>query len=377
LHYPSQTKNYFNALTGVRAVAAYMVFLHHADQNNNLHLPFIMHKIFMEFHTGVTIFFVLSGFLITYRYYDNSVCGRPWLKQYFLNRAARIYPMYIILTLLTFFIYSLQGQSTDPFILFANLSFLKGFFSDLKFSGIAQGWSLTVEECFYCIAPLIFFLYNRKLKLFIMPFILLLSGFLLVAFFNGDSNNGFMHDNQFMLLYTFFGRCFEFFTGIYLAFYIKNYTNTVHKRKETKTALGIIVSCLSILAMVFIAVNFKIKFSVNSYAGLFINNIILPIAIAVFFAGLITENSFIKKILASATFQLLGKSSYIFYLIHMGVISAWFAGFIRYENSWLNTCILFILLNIVSIILYKTIEEPANRFIRNIFSPVKISPSVT
>lgn len=377
MHYASQTKDYFRALTGVRAIAAYMVFLHHADQNNNLHLPFILHKILMEFHTGVTIFFVLSGFLITYRYYDNSGNSRPWLKQYFLNRAARIYPMYIIITLLTFFIYSMQGQSIDPFVLFVNLSFLKGFFSELKFTGIAQGWSLTVEECFYCLAPLIFFLYRRRVKLYIMPVVLLLSGFLLIRFFTSESNNGFMHDNQFMLLYTFFGRCFEFFTGIYLAFYIKNYQTSIHKSKKIKTTSGIIISCLSILLMVLIAVMLNVKFSVSSYEGLFINNIVLPLGIAVFFAGLITENSFIKKMLASAPLQLLGKSSYIFYLIHMGIISAWLSGLIHYESALLNTCILFILLNIVSIILYMMIEEPVNRFIRNIFSPVKISTSVT
>ena len=61
------TKNltYIPALTGIRAVAAYVVFLHHLSFFNN---GTLLWQFTNEGHIGVTIFFVLSGFLITLRY---------------------------------------------------------------------------------------------------------------------------------------------------------------------------------------------------------------------------------------------------------------------------------------------------------------------
>ncbi len=52
--------NYFNALTGLRAMAAYMVYAHHF---NPIPKNYAVHGLVNELHIGVTLFFVLSGFL--------------------------------------------------------------------------------------------------------------------------------------------------------------------------------------------------------------------------------------------------------------------------------------------------------------------------
>ena len=62
-------KEIFPSLTGIRAIAAYMVFIHHYNTFANKGL----HDFFGEFHIGVTLFFVLSGFLIAHRYYNIEV----------------------------------------------------------------------------------------------------------------------------------------------------------------------------------------------------------------------------------------------------------------------------------------------------------------
>lgn len=105
-------KNYLPALTGVRAIAAWMVFIHHFNPLSNATnhriaadwAPEFLFRFFNEFHVGVTIFFVLSGFLICFRYYDNFHFTSVWFRKYLKNRVARIYPMYFLLTLLTFFL---------------------------------------------------------------------------------------------------------------------------------------------------------------------------------------------------------------------------------------------------------------------------------
>lgn len=63
---PHAKPAYFPALTGVRAIAAYMVFIHHYKLFPGSFVGKRMFYFFNEFHTGVTFFFVLSGFFIAY-----------------------------------------------------------------------------------------------------------------------------------------------------------------------------------------------------------------------------------------------------------------------------------------------------------------------
>jgi peptidoglycan/LPS O-acetylase OafA/YrhL len=94
--------------------------------------------------------------------------------------------------------------------------------------------------------------------------------------------------------------------------------------------------------------------------GIVINNLLLPVAgIAVLFWGLLTEDNFITKMLASAPMVLFGKSSYIFYLVHLGLFATVF-----YNGITHNPLLLFIYLNIVSVLLYLGFEKPVNMFLR-------------
>ena len=94
----------FPALTGIRALAAFMVFIHHYNPFNVASFGNYTHDFFNEFHIGVTIFFVLSGFLICNRYFDDPNFN---FKSYLTKRFARIYPMYFILTTLTFVFFAI------------------------------------------------------------------------------------------------------------------------------------------------------------------------------------------------------------------------------------------------------------------------------
>ena len=89
----------FPALTGVRAVAAFMVYMHHFNPFKTEIVGKNIHYFFDGFHIGVTLFFVLSGFLIAHRYFDDVDFE---FKSYLQKRIARIYPMYFILTSATF-----------------------------------------------------------------------------------------------------------------------------------------------------------------------------------------------------------------------------------------------------------------------------------
>jgi peptidoglycan/LPS O-acetylase OafA/YrhL len=167
-----------------------------------------------------------------------------------------------------------------------------------------------------------------------------------------------------MLSYTFFGRWFEFFIGISLArLYSKMHSQSRIPINSYWTTTGILWMTGSISLLVLVKGNEL--FGVFTYYGIFINNVLLPIGIVMLFWGLIHENTLARRILRSRLFVILGKSSYTFYLIHLGVI----ANFVFLFTS--NTLVGFVLLNIISIIFFKLIEEPCNKAIRKI----KVTPS--
>ncbi len=394
-------QNYIPALTGVRAMAAYLVFISHYAYVVDEGLPHAVQRFFQEFHIGVTIFFVLSGFLIAYRYYENFHLTGDWFRQYLKNRVARIYPMYFLLTVGVFAAYVFQPKTgvtagfNHPFtLLLMNVTFVRGFFNDLKFTGIAQGWSLTVEECFYFSAPLIFYVAQRYKKFYAQPVVITAFGFLLVLAFGPLHWYGFFGNFTFMMLYTFIGRCFEFFAGIQLALLIKRRGGPPHNGWFKFTYLGLLCmfGCVGIMSALRIPQGWE--FGLQNPWGILTNNYLLATSIAVFFYGLLTESTLLKKILSYPFIQLLGKSSYIFYLIHLGYIYDFlhhsfdvlndkvFARYDAWGVDWhspfeyegLNLVYAFLLLNALSVLLFKLVEEPLNHYIRKTNFLIKYQP---
>lgn len=380
---------YIPALTGVRAIAAYLVFFHHFNQAE---FPFPLFRMLNEFHMGVTLFFVLSGFLICLRYYDNYEISGKWFRKYIKNRIARIYPMYLLLTLATF-LYAwitkdngIYNNFTSPIILLLlNVFFIRGFFDDFKFTGISQGWTLTIEETFYFLAPFFFLRIKKDSKaIFYLPFLLLSLGVVLVMVFGNISFYGFFGNFKFMFLYTFLGRCIEFFIGMGLALIVLKKDDIISS-KPLFTYLGLAVMIGAVYIMCIQPLDEKHPFGLYQPFGIFSNNVLLPIGVALFFYGLIKEKSILRYFLSTSWMQLLGKSSYIFYLIHLGFISKivsdfsekttdrFYAWLDANEYWWLSAHVnytvvllgmVFIILNLVSILLYKFIEDPMNIYIR-------------
>ena len=394
--------NYVPALTGVRAMAAYLVFISHYCDVFDANFPHIVQRFLGEFHIGVSIFFVLSGFLITFRYYNRfEGLTKDWFLQYLKNRVARIYPMYFLLTVAAFAYYFItkdpsivQKSNINPVaLMFLNITFLRGFFFDFWNTGIAQGWSLTVEECFYFSAPIIFLIAKRYGKFYIQPVVITLFAVLMVLIFRNLNWHGFFGNLPFVMLFTFFGRCFEFFVGVQLArIVLKRGLERTNKIKWTYLGFLLIFVCVFVMALQPIPAGWGA--GLESPIGIITNNYFLCIAVAFFFYGILTETTIFKSFLAMPFIELLGKSSYIFYLVHLGWMDTliknacnnlndwmfnlydkwgvdWHSPF---EYDWLNLVYAFIVLNIISVTLFKLIEEPLNHYIRKSDFLIKNKP---
>ncbi len=350
-------QGYIKPLTGIRAIAAFMVFITHY---NHFEKGGFAHTFFSQFYTGVSIFFVLSGFLITYRYYGQYRWDKSWFVTYIRNRVARIYPVYFLLTTITFLVILITDLQKDSqfthkqiitngiWVYFTNITFIRGLLHQLLFSLVPQGWSLSVEEFFYFTAPVTWLLIRKRFNALYQTVSLLVVGLILVYLGKRINFYGFFDTDIFMLKFTYFGKAFQFFAGIWLAFQILKGKNGQQPFPGiNKTYAGLILTILIIACM---GLSWKNE---KAYLTIFLDNIVLSLTIALFFWGLITEKTIVSNLLSTRVMVLLGKSSYAFYMIHVGVSQQFLE---KYVSG--NIFVQFILLNLLAIAMYKWVETP-------------------
>lgn len=336
----------------MRAVAAIMVFVYHNRKYWRNDLPFEVMRFISEWHIGVTVFFVLSGFLLAYRYEEKPLESKKSYLKYILLRIARIFPLYWIL-LSAFFLDT--SYSKDVKTYFLQYSLFYSLFEKYSVSGIVQAWSLTVEFFFYLLSPLLFLLLKRSWKYCV----LFLTGFFVLGYavgyglhwYNGNPK-GFLYPLKLMVGSTFFGRSSEFFFGMLLAYLMKKESGIkfLHKIKKP-TLWGGLAILILIFAIRFFARN-NFVHGVERWEGRLIHELFLPIGIVVFFWGLMSEKTWISKVLSTKFFILLGNASFVFYLIHLSYFNMKLKSFIYLPDR--N----FVLLWICSIIIYLLIEKP-------------------
>jgi peptidoglycan/LPS O-acetylase OafA/YrhL len=137
-------------LDGLRglAVAAVMVAHLPTDAAARIHkyLPQLMH---MSGYLGVDLFFVLSGFLITRILLADRESGTP-LRFFLIRRCLRIFPVYY----LTLAIYAIVAPST--MLVWCAMYLSNYYFAFVKDDSLLRHtWSLSIEEHFYLLWPLL------------------------------------------------------------------------------------------------------------------------------------------------------------------------------------------------------------------------------
>jgi peptidoglycan/LPS O-acetylase OafA/YrhL len=195
-----------------------------------------------------------------------------------------------------------------------------------------------------------------------------------------------------MFIYTFPGRFFEFYAGIWLAKRVARSSPTDAGARKfpvwTLGGLAGIVAVVAALATIHYKTAHAYAYGLYHPAGVVLNNLVLPVFIAAFYWGLIQERSVLRWILSTRVADLLGRSSYAFYLIHTGQVLSLFiavtvaaAGLIgpasaaSAANLLGSVGVRFLYVTVLSIALYKGIEVPANRFIRRRFAAPREVPA--
>lgn len=180
----NSNKIYFAHLDVVRFLAAFMIVILHAYEawvgwfgevgmlsgGTYKELSFFgkfIDRFIRNLGMGVDIFFLLSGFLITYILIEEKKrYGKIAIKKFIIRRTIRIWPLYFMLIAAAPFIVSWVGSPNTP-------NYLPNIFFLNNFEGIrtqqwtypfAHFWSICIEEHFYLIWPFIIaFIPNKRL----------------------------------------------------------------------------------------------------------------------------------------------------------------------------------------------------------------------
>lgn len=170
----SKGRIYFKDLDALRAIAFLAIFMHHGFFTTEPTVVASFAFSAVDIVTkpawlGVPFFFSLSGFLITYLLLsEQKLYGRINVRKFYMRRILRIWPLYYAVIFFGFFIFPLIRASIlhEPYFenatLWKYLVFLGNF--DIIENGLPYGaglgvtWSLSVEEQFYLVWPILFLL---------------------------------------------------------------------------------------------------------------------------------------------------------------------------------------------------------------------------
>jgi len=149
------------ALTSVRFFAALHVALYHLVR------PFsrwgFLAAAMGAGYSGVSFFFFLSGFILTYSHAKEYEAARGNFKKFFVARFARIYPVYFVTMIVSGIVYAAQFRSPIHIIAYvADLLLLQSWSMRMINFFNTNAWTLSCEAFFYLVFPFIFMAIRPK-----------------------------------------------------------------------------------------------------------------------------------------------------------------------------------------------------------------------
>ena len=295
-------RKYFPHIDGLRGIAVLLVLLFHVD------ISFLKGGFI-----GVDIFFVISGYLISTILIEKNDNNNFSFHDFYIRRIKRLMPSMLIVIIISlimaffflpYYLFETSLKSSNAAVLsYSNILFYKqsGYFdSDAHLKLFLHTWSLSVEEQFYLIWPLLLFfilkLKTKKTRILIFIGI----GILSLCF-----SEYFLSFNSSAAFYLTPFRVFEFIIGT-LIYWVNKF--------ELKASLKEIVTTLAVIGFVFITYMYDKN---TPFPGI---NALIPCILSAILIHNTGQAKYVSSIYDNQIIRWFGKISYSLYLVHWPLI---------------------------------------------------------
>lgn len=340
----SELYGYMPALDGLRAVSILLVLISHAWLGH-----------IVPGGLGVTIFFFISGFIITTLMIneyeaDDSIS----IRKFYIRRFFRIIPAMLVYVVISIFFLLLINNAINLNELSAVVLFYSNYYSITPgFSGgafpspLSILWSLSVEEHYYFIFPFVFYMLAGAWRKFIIylcliAFAILVWRLYLVYVVGLDSL-------PYYRVYKATDTRFDsILYGAFLALIIR--------RERVFSFLNNNIS----FAVGFLLILFSLLFRDESFRESFRYSI-QGVALVFLFIPLIFSSGMVSRVLQTAFFRFVGKISYSLYLYHwlaFGLVN----NYLGAEPLLIRITVLLALSFLLAYLSYRFIESPMLKY---------------
>ena len=336
-------------IDGLRAIAVVAVIFYHAQ------LTIFDQQPFKGGFIGVDIFFVISGYLITSIILKELVeTGSISFKYFYERRIRRILPVLLLVMLVSLpfaWMYLLPYDFVDfsKSILYS-LGFISNFYfhysgqiygaTDGLFRPFLHTWSLSVEEQFYILFPIVLLITFKYFKKYLVHFLIL---GLIVSLGLAEWTSRNYPSTSFYFLHT---RMWELLAGSILAYFeIKQGYRSKHKK------LNLILPSIGLFFIILTIVFFKLHFP---HPSLYSLPAILGVCFIIWFSN---SNEIVTRLLSTKLFVQIGLISYSLYLWHYPIFA--FASVNDFfQETTISKILLILITFFLSVFSYNYIERP-------------------
>ncbi|TFF36527.1 acyltransferase family protein [Mucilaginibacter psychrotolerans] len=323
--------------------------------------------------TGVDLFFVLSGYLISsHLFAEISKTGTISLKTYFIKRSFRILPAYFFIVAVYFLVPAYhEREALSP--LWRFLTFTKNYGLDVRvFGTFSHSWSLCVEEQFYLVLPLVllplaYFKAGKKGLLilagvFLFGFVIRWYGWQIIVPYLGT--DAFWPLHHLYIYYPTYNRLDPLLVGIAVSalyHYRPGFAGKIAKAANWLIPVGILI----------LVAAYYVNKDEASFTAVVFGYPVVAIGYGIIVMAAVHPASILFKHRSAIT-EKIAALSYSLYLSHKGLMpltQRLIAPYGISENSNLAMLICFIVIAIGAILLHVAIEKPFLKMRDRILKP--------
>ena len=389
----AEPRNHLAELDALRGIAIIMVVVNHLcaiwqSSIGPLAIPVLDTDLLglVQSHLavpGVPLFFLLSGYLLTWTEGKRAKRGNYSLRSYALRRVLRLVPAYYVALLVAFVVVSLHlGYYKISLVdMLAHLAFVQSLTPAFAWTISPTFWSLTPEVVFYCLLPVIILKLPRlwpRLVLFVVLYLIAMPIRVLALqawetppklVYGQMDLNVFLSSLPITLLYLFL-------VGVLLRMMVEHLDGRPVSHLQLYIALALFLSSLAVFVIITPALGFLNLLGLGTlgWTAVYIAQLLgRDFAMIGFFASALLGAPILHRLLKWRPLSFIGLISYSMFVFHGTLLVLFGDYFLRVEGvkNWLRRDLvtmwasfsfyslsMFVVIGIISYLGYRYIESP-------------------